>query len=69
MAVHSHRCRALAALALLLAALPGRGAEAGPRIEMTVSAHDFGEVEEGVELRQVFRFRNVGEGILEAKGG
>jgi hypothetical protein len=59
----------LAAIALLLAAAPGRAAEAAPRIEVPVTAHDFGEVEEGVELRQVFRFRNVGEGILEAKGG
>jgi len=60
---------ALAALGLLLVAAPGRAAEAAPRIEAPVTAHDFGEVEEGVELRQVFRFRNVGEGILEAKGG
>jgi hypothetical protein len=66
---HLHPRRALAALALLLGALPGRGDEAVPRIEFAVAAHDFGEVEEGVELRQVFRFRNVGEGILEAKGG
>ena len=62
------RC-ALAALALLLGAQPGRGAEEPPRIVFTETAHDFGEVEEGVELQQRFRFRNAGGGILEAKGG
>ncbi len=67
-----HRSRllcALAALLPLLAAPPGHGAEEPPRIVFAETAHDFGEVEEGVELQQRFRFRNAGGGILEARGG
>jgi len=60
---------AAAALALALAAAPGRAAEAPPRIVFTETSHDFGEVEEGAQLTHVFRFRNEGSGVLEAKGG
>ncbi len=60
---------AIAGFALLLSALPGRGAPDAPRIVFAETSHDFGEVEEGVELHQVFRFHNAGGGLLEAKGG
>ena len=56
---------ALTALALLLTAATGRGADAAPRIVFAETSHDFGEVEEGVELHQVFRFHNAGGGLLE----
>lgn len=59
----------LAVLALLSAALPARSAEEPPHIVFTETAHDFGEVEEGAPLQRVFRFRNEGGRVLEAKGG
>lgn len=46
-----------------------QAAESAPRIVFTETSHDFGEIEEGELLTRVFRFRNDGDRVLEAKGG
>lgn len=59
----------LAPLASLASLAPARAVEPAPRIILAEASHDFGDVEEGVALTWVFRFRNDGDRVLEAKGG
>jgi len=64
------QCRwALLAALLAVPLAPARAAESPPRIVFTETSHDFGEIEEGELLTRVFRFRNDGDRVLEAKGG
>lgn len=66
-------CQPSLAALLLVAGLATSGAAqvavAAPRIVFAETSHDFGEIEEGELLTRVFRFRNDGDRVLEAKGG